>query len=245
VPASPVLLVHGAWHGAWCWDRVVPLLVGEGIEVHTIDLPGHGASTAPLGDLHDDAAAVAERLEAIGQADVVLVGHSYGGAVITEAGVHDSVGRLVYVAAFALDRGESCNRAGADDPAAVTIVHDGRPALGDALLRTDDDLLVLDPVLSPACLYRDCDPETVAWAMARVGPQRLETLRQPPRNIAWRQRPSTYAVCAQDMTVHPDLQRIMAARCTDSVEWPTGHSPFLVRPELVADLVVREARRMA
>ena len=241
---SPVLLVHGAWHGAWCWERVLPLLAAAGVEVHTIDLPGHGASTGPLGDLHADATAVARRLDALGVEDVVLVGHSYGGAVITEAGGHRAVGRLVYLAAFALDEGESCNRAAAGEPDAAAIVHEGRPALSDALLRMPDETLVLDPVLGPACLYQDCDAETVAWAMARVGPQRVETLRQSPNAIAWRQRPSTYAVCTADLAVHPDLQRIMARRCAAVVQWPTGHSPFLVRPDLVAGLLCRVAGKL-
>ncbi|MGB8224842.1 MAG: alpha/beta fold hydrolase, partial [Polyangiales bacterium] len=85
---SAIVLVHGAWHGAWAWDRVLPLLTAAGVPVTALDLPGRGASTAPLGDLHADAKAVTSELER--HDSVILVGHSYGGAVITEAGHHPS-----------------------------------------------------------------------------------------------------------------------------------------------------------
>ena len=73
--------------------------------------------------------------------------------------------------------------------------------------------------------------------MTRLGPHPIETLSQSAWAVAWRHRPSTYAICALDNIVHPDLQRILARRATTSVEWPTGHSPFLSRPDLVADLL--------
>ena len=88
------VLVHGAWHGAWCWDHVSPLLSAAGFEVVCLDLPGRGQNTEPLADLHGDADAVTSVLDAVA-GPVVLVGHSYGGAVITEAGDHDKVVGLV------------------------------------------------------------------------------------------------------------------------------------------------------
>src|SRR4249920_292329 len=100
MPAS-VVLVHGAWHGAWCWEPVVDGLCARGIDVVAVDLPGHGEDRGTLTDLHGDAARVREVLDQL-EAPVVLVGHSYGGAVITEAGVHPNVHQLVYVAAFAI-----------------------------------------------------------------------------------------------------------------------------------------------
>ena len=84
------MLVHGAWHGAWCFDRVMPLLEEAGVPAVAIDLPGHGNDPGPFSDLHGDAVRVLNRLDDI-DGEVVLLGHSYGGAVITEAGTDPSV----------------------------------------------------------------------------------------------------------------------------------------------------------
>ena len=97
---ATVVLVHGAWHGAWCWDLVVEQLLQQDVPVVAIDLPGHGASTEPLTDLHGHGDAVRAALDAI-DGPVVLVGHSYGGAVITNAAAgNTNVKALVYIDAF-------------------------------------------------------------------------------------------------------------------------------------------------
>ncbi len=236
-----VVLVHGAWHGAWAWDRVLPLLAATGVEGLALDLPGHGEDTQPLGDLYSDAARVRETLDEL-KDDVVLVGHSYGGAVITEAGRHPAVRHLVYIAAFALDVGESCMSAATAEIEASQISYDGRPNLGAGFTMRPGDTITLDPASAAACLYNDCDPETVAWALARLGPQPIVTLQDAPTQAAWRTKPSTYVVCLDDMAVHPDLQRIMARRCGSALEWPTDHSPFLCRPDLVATLLADLAK---
>jgi pimeloyl-ACP methyl ester carboxylesterase len=85
--------------------------------------------------------------------------------------------------------------------------------------------------------FNDCDEATAADAVAQLGPQPIVTLADTPTAVAWRKRPSTYVVCTEDLAVPPALQRAMADRCTESVEWPTGHSPFLSAPERVADLL--------
>lgn len=230
--ASDVVLVHGAWHGGWCYERVVDLLTADGVRVIAPDLPGHGDDPGPFTDLHGDAARLTAALD--GLSDVVLLGHSYGGAVITEAGGHDAVRHLVYLGALALDRGETCSRAAFAESAGIS--HEGRPDLARSLLFHDDGTSSLLPEAA-TCLYQDCGPEDVAWAMARVGPQPMLNLAQEPAAVAWRRTPSTYVVCADDQTIHPDLQRILACRCTTSVEWATGHSPFLSRPEQVHALL--------
>src|SRR5690606_3684632 len=107
---SPVVLVHGAWHGAWCWAALQAELDRRGVPTYAVDLPGHGASLLPLGDLYGDAEHVAAVLAALaGRGPAILVGHSYAGAVVTEAAVRAPVpvGHLVYIGAFALDEGES------------------------------------------------------------------------------------------------------------------------------------------
>ena len=237
----PVVLVHGAWHGAWAWERVLPLLILAGVECVALDLPGHGEDGGPFGDLDSDVARVRQRLDGC-DGDVVLVGHSYGGAVITEAGLHPAVQHLVYVAAFALDDGESCVSAAAAESDAGQISHDGRPNLSAGFIMGSGDMITLDPASAAECLYNDCDADTVAWALARLGPQPLITLQGIPKLAAWRTKPSTYVVCEDDMAVHPGLQRIMARRCGSVIEWPTDHSPFLCRPDLVAGLLVDLAK---
>jgi pimeloyl-ACP methyl ester carboxylesterase len=241
---ATTVLVHGAWHGAWCWDRVIEGLAAKGLPSVAVDLPGHGRDTGPLGDLHGDAARVGELLDELAAtgSDVVLVGHSYGGAVITEAGVHPAVRHLVYLCALALAEDESCATVAVGDATAAAISHEGRPNLSEALVIDEDGLATLAPLdRASACLYNQCDPETASSALSRLGPQPMVTLQQVPDAVAWRGTPSTYVVCANDFAVHPDLQRVMAARCSRQVEWESDHSPFLSHPELVTDLLAEIA----
>jgi pimeloyl-ACP methyl ester carboxylesterase len=236
--APRIVLVHGAFNGAWCFDPLVERLRGRGRDVVAVDLPGHGADPGPFGDLHADAARVTSVLDAVDpDQGALLVGHSYGGAVITEAGAHPSVRRLVYLAAFALDAEESCGNAAGPGFKAAGHSHAGRPNLGHAFVPDDAGNATLDPAQVPGLFYGDCDQATSDWALPRLGAQPLANLRQEPDAVAWKTVPSTYAVSAQDMAVHPGLQQVMAARCTDQVEWPTAHFAFLSRPELVAHLL--------
>jgi pimeloyl-ACP methyl ester carboxylesterase len=233
---ASVVLVHGVWHGAWCFDSVRAELEAAGIEAIAIDLPGHGADSGPLGDLHDDAARVRSVLDGL-DGECVLLGHSYGGAVITEAGVHPAVRHLVYLAAFAIDAEESCMSAAVTESEALDLWSEGQPTLADAIVFQDDGNTTLKLELAGPFLYNDCDEATTAAAIARLGPQPVVTLADTPTAVAWRERPSTYVVCTDDLAVHPELQRVMARRCTTSVEWPTSHSPFLSAPERFTDLL--------
>jgi pimeloyl-ACP methyl ester carboxylesterase len=231
-----IVLVHGAWHGAWCWDLVAQRLRANGRDVVAVDLPGHGADDGAFTDLHGDADRVRAVLDSI-EGDVVLVGHSYGGAVVTEAGVHPSVRRVVYLAAFCLEEGESCAYTLADDSEAQAISHEGRPNMATGFQFADDGTIVLTPEIATECFYQDCEPEGVAWAIEHLSPH-------PGAAFAWRATPSTYVVCTEDQGVHPELQRLMARRCTEVEEWPYGHSPFLADPDHVAarlDAVAGEA----
>jgi pimeloyl-ACP methyl ester carboxylesterase len=244
MPGGPpaAILVHGAWQGAWCWERATAALAAAGIKALAIDLPGHGNDPGPLSDLHGDAAHVSSALDAL-DGPVVLVGHAYGGAVITEAGSHRAVSHLVYLAALALDDGESCSNAGSQEAASEGISHSGRPDLAAGYVAGSDGTSTLEPDVALACFYQDCDPATAAWAIARLGPQPLTSHQQQPYAVAWRTKPSTYVVCANDQAIHPGLQRILARRCLTTVEWPTGHTPFLSRPDLVAALLADLAAR--
>jgi pimeloyl-ACP methyl ester carboxylesterase len=236
--STSVVLVHGAWHGSWCFDRVMPLLEAAGVPAIAIDLPGHGHDPGPFTDLHGDAARVMETLDRL-NGDVVLLGHSYGGAVITEAGVHPAVTHLVYLCALALTEDETAAAAGGADVTGLS--YEGRPNAADGLIFHPDGTSTLTAPTAAACLYNDCDPDTVAWCVSQLGPQPMENLNQTPAAVAWKERPSTYIVCSEDLIIHPGLQASLATRCTHSHTWPTGHSPFVSNPQLLASLLVELA----
>ncbi len=240
----PVLFVHGAWHGAWCWEPALTLLAGRGVQAGAVDLPGHGDDTGPLGDLHGDAEAVAAALDKF---DVpgLLVGHSYGGIVVTEAGTHPAVAELLYIAAFNLDAGESAMSAATSLSDALDVDHAGRPDALASLQVDDAGVSTVEPGGARVLFYNDCTDDVADWAVARLGSHPMSTMRQTPAAVAWRQRPSKYAVCTRDNVVHPAIQRALAARVDHTVEWDTSHSPFLSRPELVADEVVAIVRRLS
>ena len=216
----------------------MPLLREAGITAIAIDLPGHGDDGGPFTDLHGDAARVLATLDSI-DGEIVLLGHSYGGAVITEAGVHPSVTHLVYLCALVLDQDETCQVAAVD--ASSPFPHEERPNLAEGMIIDDEGRCILSSASAAACLYNQCDVETVNWALARIGPHPMENLGQTPSAVAWRDRPSTYITCADDRAIPPGLQRRMSKRCTHSYEWPTGHSPFASHPSMLSDVLVKLA----
>jgi pimeloyl-ACP methyl ester carboxylesterase len=234
-----VLLVHGAWHGAWCWDRLVPRLRSLGYRPMTIDLPGHGSSEAPPGDLHGDADAVVAALESIGE-PTLLVGHSYGGMVISDAGVHDAVCGLVYVCAFMPDAGQSL----LDTSAAAPRPEGAEESELVASTRFTDDgsamFLQGDRVVSS--LFADCTPRDQRWALERLDRQPTASFTQVPRRLAWPSKPTTYIVCSEDRTIPPWHQRLMAERADRVVELRASHSPFLSMPDGLADALDVAAR---
>jgi len=216
-----VVLVHGAWHGAWCWDKVVALLDEQGVPVETFDLP--------MTSFEDDVATTKAAIDRV-DGDVVLCGHSYGGAVITNAGNHPKVAHLVYLTAFACDADESPSATAPDADLPATD-------LAAALVIGDDGNTTLKPEFIVDGFYRDCDPTDTEDAVRRLRPINLRCFTTPVGAPAWKDTPSTYVVCTDDHAIHPALQRHMAARCGSTVEMNTAHSPFLNRPDAVADLL--------
>lgn len=218
--APELVLVHGAWHGPWCWERLLAELTD--VRVHTAALTSTGHDPAALGDLYADADAVRQTVSAI-DAPVVLCGHSYGGVVISEAaaGVPNVAG-LVYLCAFQLDVGEAL--AADREPPDWWELHDGYAAA-----RSPHEIF-----------YTDLDVETVASMTPRLGYQALAPFAQPLTRAAWREIPSTYLVCTQDRAIPVAHQEAMAQRATRVVRMDTAHSPFLSRPAEVADLLREE-----
>lgn len=152
-----------------------------------------------------------------------MLGHSYGGSVIT--GVRGA-GHLVYLAAFVPDAGESAAGLGG-----------ASPQLQDAIVREPDGSTSLHPDRAIDALYGDCPEPLATRAAGLLRTQAPGCGRGVPDHQAWKHTPSTYVVCAQDRAIDPGLQRTMASRCTDVREWHTGHSPFVGQPDLVVQLL--------
>jgi pimeloyl-ACP methyl ester carboxylesterase len=222
---ATVVLVHGAWHGAWCWNKVVRLLDAAKVPNVAVELP--------LTSLADDVTATRRAIENV-SGPVVLCGHSYGGIVITEGGAHPRVRHLVYLCAFAIDVGRS----------AADAVDDDLPSTDfeKALVFAEDGSVSIDRDGARRGFYLDCEPADADDALDGLRPIALECLTTRTTTAAWADRPSTYAVCTSDEAIHPALQRVLAGHCTDVVEWPTSHSPFLSQPSRVADLLVDLSR---
>lgn len=222
-PVRSLVLVHGAWHGSWCWARVVPLLEQLGFGVRAVDLPSTGIDPPPAVDLSADAAEVRRVIEETA-GGVLVCGHSYGGMVISHpaVGAHPRVAHLAYVCAFMPAPGQS-----------LLAIGGGKPA---PWIRVDARGMTL-PDLEQAAelLYGDCDPETQAWAIGRLRSQPAAPFAEPVADPAWLRTRSTYIVCKQDRVMPLDLQRGLFAPRTGSVsELEAGHSPFLSRPAELA-----------
>ncbi|MCU1395945.1 MAG: putative esterase [Ilumatobacteraceae bacterium] len=235
--ASPlVVLVHGAWHGGWCFAALQAELDSRGIPSLAIDLPGHGASTEPFTDLAGDAAAVAATL-AMSSRPIVLVGHSYGGAVIGETvAPNGNVVHQVYLAAYVLDVGETViglTRAMPETAGPNALV---------AAMSIADGASLIDPALAHDAFYGHCDPMVGAANAARLCPQPLATMAQEATVASWRNLPTTYVRCTDDRAVALSHQDVMAARCTNIETLETDHSPFASMPIETAEIIARIVR---
>lgn len=244
---ATLILVHGAWHGSWCWEHLVPHLEARGIAVRTVDLPSvrRGPGDRPAG-LREDAKAVQAVIDGLDGRDrpempggteglggpVALCGHSYGGMVISLAGSHPRVSRLIYLCAFMPEPRQS-------------LVDIGGTAPWVRML--DEEMTLPDLTLAGEVFYNDCGTATREWALARLAPQCKSAFVAPVARPAWRDAPSTYIVCARDGAMPPDMQRMLfAPRAERSCELDAGHSPFLSQPaalaQLLADSVELRAR---
>jgi len=215
-----VVLVHGAFADASSFARVIPELLADGTQVL--------APAVPNRSLSGDAAYIASVVRQI-DGPVLLVGHSYGGAVITVAGTHPAVGQLVYLTAMAPDSGGTAS----EGPVEIGAVFMA------ALQVSSDGQLEVDPAQAVAVFYPDADPATGAAFADKLRPGSTGGEDLVP-SAAWREKPTAYVVCTEDPILLPDAQRAIAARTGAAVvEMPGDHSPFLARPAELADLLVR------
>ncbi|MFE9119026.1 alpha/beta hydrolase [Streptomyces sp. NPDC007172] len=218
---TAVVLVHGLYHRPEHLAPVAERLRTEGAEVVVPELH--------RGSLSADTHAVQAAVDALEEPPIVL-GHSYGGSVIT--GVRGAA-RLVYLAAFVLDAGESAAGMGG-----------ASRQLREAIVAEPDGSTSLHPDLAADVLYDDCPGPLAARAVGLLRGQAAGCGRGVPEYQGWKSTPSTYVVCARDMAIDPGVQRKMASRCSDVREWRTGHSPFVGHPRLVVELI-RELRAAA
>jgi pimeloyl-ACP methyl ester carboxylesterase len=214
-----VVLVHGAWHGAWCWDAVVKELSDRGVPAAAVELP--------LTGFRNDVAVARRAIEEAGD-EVVVCAHSYGGMVVSTAaqGVA-GLRHLVFLAAFQTDEGEDMATLLMREPSPLTTAF----AIGPDGVSVDRSRL-------HEVFYADSDPSVADGLAARLRPMPLDDPGVMCGEPAWKAVPSTYVVCARDNAISPGTQRYMAARAGQAVEWDTDHSPFLTRPGKVADLLV-------
>ena len=224
-------LVHGAWHGAWCWEQVVAELRRRGYGAVAVDLPC------------EDAQAGAEAyarvvLDALPDADeVVLVGHSLGGLTLPVVAQARAVRAMVFLAALLPSVGSSFDDGHGDDPDRLM------PGLGAGQVAGEGGSSTWQPQAAIALMYPDAPPDLAEWAAARLRRQHWRVAREITPLRAWPPVPVTVIACASDAVVNPDWVR-RSARVrfgSEAVVLPGDHSPFLARPVELVDLLVAAA----
>ena len=215
-----IVLVHGGFVDGSGWEEVYYILKKDGFRVSIVQ--------NPTISLADDVA-VAKRVLATRDDPVILVGHSYGGAVITEAGNDPKVAGLVYIAAFALDDGESVSSLIKDPPPGAPV---------PPILPPVDGYLFLDQTKFPSSFAADVDAEKAAFMADSQVPWGAEALNGTISHAAWRAKPSWYLVAAEDKMIPPPAQRFMAERAGSTVVEVAGsHAIYVSQPDAVAKLI--------
>ena len=222
-----VVLVHGGFVDGSGWQGVYELLQAQGFNVsavqnQTLSLESDVETTRNVLDLQNGPA--------------ILVGHSYGGAVITEAGTHDSVVGLVYITAFVPDKGESVSTLIADPPPGAPV---------PPILPPQDGFLFLDREKFAASFAADVPANTAAFMADSQVPWGVEALNGAVSDPAWRRRPSWYLLVTDDRMIPLPAQRAMAERAgATTTEVPGSHAIYVSKPAVVADLITRAAQSL-
>ena len=222
-------LVHGAWHGAWCWERLAPFLHGH--DVVAMDLPSEDG-TATFDTYADVVCAALDGHDD----DAVLVGHSYNGNTIPLVAARRPVRHLVYLCAMVPDIGRSVFDQMSDEPEMLN------PAYEQGLSEPDEQLRQVWTDLDLACamFYGDCDEPTTNAAIHRLRPQSAYPAIQPSSLTEFPDVPTTYVVCSDDQILRPAWSRHTARQRlgADLIELPGDHSPFYSRPNVLAELLL-------
>ena len=215
-----IVLVHGGFVDGSGWQQVYDLLTSDGrtvtvVQNPTISLEGDVATTKQALDAHAGPA--------------ILVGHSYGGVVITEAGTHPAVEALVYIAAFAPDKGESVNTLIADPPPGAPV---------PPILPPTNGFLFLDRDKFAASFAADLSPSAAAFMADSQMPWGLDALNGAVSEPAWRAKPSWYLVATEDQMIPPPAQRAMSERIgATATEVAASHAVYVSQPDAVANLI--------
>jgi pimeloyl-ACP methyl ester carboxylesterase len=226
--AIRVVFVHGAWADGSGWEGVYRLLRKEDFPVSVVQ--------NPTISLADDVQAT-RRVLAEQSGPVILVGHSYGGAVITEAGNDPKVVGLVYIAGWVPDKGESVSSL-IDD-----LIKSGPPGPVPPILPPQDGFLLLDKAKFPTAFAGDVDPERAAFMADSQVPWGLAAVTGTVSEPAWKTKPSWSLVATEDRMIPPDAQRFMSKRAGASVVEVAGsHAVFVAQPAAVANLIVQAAK---
>src|SRR6266849_4648572 len=220
-----IVLVHGGFVDGSGWESIYKILKKDGYRVSIVQ--------NPTISLADDVAAT-KRIVHAQNGPVLLVGHSYGGAVITEAGNDPQVAGLVYIAAFAPDKGESVSTLIKDPPPGAPV---------PPILPPQDGYLYLDKAKFPASFAADVDEDKAAFMADSQVPWGVEALGGTVKEPAWRTKPSWYLVATEDKMIPPDAQRAMSKRAGSTVvEVKGSHAVYVSQPQTVASFIEKAAQ---
>lgn len=234
---STYVLIHGAFHGGWCWRKVVPLLAAKGHTVVAPDLPGHGGDRTPPAAV--TLANYADRICSVvndSKESAILVGHSLGGFAITQAAENcpNQIRTLVYLCAFLPRNGESAASLAKGDPDSV---------LNPNFQRVSEGVVAVRKEVIHEALYGNCSPDDEMLATSRLTPQAVSPLQaqavtSPER---WGRIPRYYIECTEDRAITLGLQRKMQENCPckETFTISTDHSPFFSAPEMLAEILAR------
>ncbi|OED00850.1 MULTISPECIES: alpha/beta fold hydrolase [Rhizobium] len=224
-PAKTVVLVHGAFADGTSWQKVIPHLEKAGLKVIAVQ--------NPLDSLDNDVSA-AKRAIKNAEGPVVLVGHSWAGVVITEAGADPKVKSLVYVAAYAPDKGQSLE----DITSKYPVLESRKEYMKD-----DDGFLRISDQGIKKYFAADLDPESKAVVAATQGPFHIRCLSAKVTAAAWREKPTFMVVATKDQIIPPQLEKdqVKAANAK-AIEIPSSHVAMLSHPKEVSDLIIEAAK---